>query len=72
MNLFPDICQIRLDFVTVDLQQPDATAGTTTTGDCVDTILGIVPGTSSSSIFNKPPDLCGNLSGQHGNFSLVR
>ena len=69
-SCFPDICQIRLDFTAVDLQQPSSTAGATTTGDCVDTILAITPGTSSSSIFNKHPDLCGTLTGQHCKFLI--
>ena len=64
---FEDICQIRLDFVDADLQQPASTTGTTA-GECVDTILAITAGTSSSSIFNNPPSLCGTLTGQHGNF----
>ena len=62
-----DICQIRLDFVDTDLQQPASTTGTTA-GECVNTILAITAGTSSSSIFNNPPSLCGTLTGQHGKF----
>ena len=70
ISRFIDICQIRLDFVEVKLQQPASTTGATTTGDCVDTILAITPGTSSSSIYNKPPDLCGTLTGQHGKLNF--
>jgi len=60
-----DICQIRLDFTSVSLQQPKATGTATTDGDCSDTILDITGGLSASSIFSNPPDLCGTLTGQH-------
>jgi len=60
-----DICQIRLDFTTVKLQQPKATGTATTDGDCSDTILDITGGLSANSIFSNPPDLCGTLTGQH-------
>ena len=67
---FSDICQIRLDFIAADLQQPDATDAASTTGDCVDTILAITAGTSSSSIYNNPPNLCGTLTGQHCKYNI--
>ena len=63
--LLSDICQIRLDFTATSLQQPVATTGATA-GDCSDTKLEITPGTSSGSIHNKPPTMCGTLTGQHG------
>jgi len=59
-----DICQIRLDFTSTSLQQPVATTGSTA-GDCSDTKLEITPGTSSQGIHNKPPTMCGTLTGQH-------
>jgi hypothetical protein len=58
-----DICQIRLDFFSTTLQQPnsaDATAGV-----CTNTILDITGGTTSNSFTNNPPNLCGTLTGQH-------
>jgi len=60
-----DICQIRLDFTSVTLQQPKATGTATTDGDCSDTILDITGGLTANSIFSNPPDLCGTLTGQH-------
>jgi len=59
-----DICQIRLDFTAVSLQQP-VSGTSTTTADCSDTKLAITGGTSSNSIFSNPPTLCGTLTGQH-------
>jgi len=59
-----DICQIRLDFTAVSLQQPKVSTGTTN-GDCSDTILDITGGLSANSIFSNPPNLCGTLTGQH-------
>jgi len=59
-----DICQIRLDFTSVTLQQP-VSGTSSTTADCSDTKLDITGGTSSSSIFSNPPTLCGTLTGQH-------
>jgi len=60
-----DICQIRLDFTSVSLQQPKATGTATTDADCSDTILDITGGLSANSIFSNPPNLCGTLTGQH-------
>lgn len=59
-----DICQIRLDFTAVSLQQP-VSGTSSTTADCSDTKLAITGGTSSNSIFSNPPTLCGTLTGQH-------
>jgi len=59
-----DICQIRLDFTAVSLQQPKVSTGTTN-GDCSDTILDITGGLTANSIFSNPPNLCGTLTGQH-------
>jgi len=58
-----DICQIRLDFFKAILMQPQTAAPNV--GICSDTILKITGGTSSDSIINKPPDLCGILTDQH-------
>jgi len=60
-----DICQIRLDFTSVSLQQPKATGTATTDNDCSDTILDITGGLTANSIFSNPPNLCGTLTGQH-------
>lgn len=56
-----DICNIRLDFTDVSLQQP-AAAGT-----CTNTILDITPGSTTSpvSVGQDPPTVCGTLTGQH-------
>jgi len=59
-----DICQLRLDFFSANLQQPD-TGADTSMGDCSNTILDITGGSSSGSITNNPPNLCGTLTGQH-------
>jgi len=58
-----DICQIRLDFFKTILMQPQSTGAVY--GICSDTVLKITGGTSSGSIINKPPDLCGILTDQH-------
>jgi len=58
-----DICQIRLDFFKTILMQPQSTGSVY--GICSDTILKITGGTTSGSIINKPPDLCGILTDQH-------
>merc|ERR1712241_392950 len=55
-----DICQIRLDFFAGSLQQPSTAAAT-----CTDTILDITAGTTSQSFTTNPPNLCGNIKGQH-------
>lgn len=58
-----DICQIRLDFVSASLQQPNSAAATA--GTCTNTILDITGGSSSGGISDDPPNLCGTLTGQH-------
>jgi len=55
-----EICQVRLDFFKVVLQQP-----TSTTGSCTNTYTTITPGASGVTKFNNPPNLCGTLTGQH-------
>jgi len=55
-----DICQIRLDFFSVVLQQP-----TSTTGSCTNTILTSTQGSTGVTFQNTPPALCGTLTGQH-------
>lgn len=57
-----DICQIRLDFFSSTLQQPSSA---TPFGVCTNTILDITGGTTSGSVTNNPPNLCGTLTGQH-------
>ena len=59
-----DICQIRLDFFKTILMQPQSSGSNF--GICSDTVLKVTGGTSSGSIMNKPPDLCGILTDQHG------
>jgi hypothetical protein len=49
----PDICQIRIDFLTFSLAQPDAT------GNCVNDAFYVIGGASNV------PVLCGENSGQH-------
>ena len=49
-----DICQIRLDFDSVTMDQPDSTSGT-----CDDEVKATSP-TSFS-----PPTICGTLTGTH-------
>jgi len=51
-----DICQIRFDFITVDVQQPAA-------GVCADTITALTPAKTAAQI--GVGTLCGTLSGQH-------
>ena len=60
---FIDICQIRLDFFSVILQQPVAT-----TGVCTNTILATTQGSTGVTFYNTPPVLCGTLTGQHGEY----
>ena len=65
-----DICQIRLDFFKTILMQPQSSGSVF--GICSDTVLKVTGGTTSNSIINKPPDLCGILTDQHGKFSHYR
>lgn len=58
-----DICQIRLDFFKTILMQPQSSGSVF--GICSDTVLKVTGGTTSNSIINKPPDLCGILTDQH-------
>ena len=53
---FPEICQIRLDFITGNFAQPVAGTGVCDARDVVTTTPG---GTGSV------PVLCGDLTGQH-------
>ena len=53
--VFLEICQIRLDFLTVNLAQP--TAGT---GVCTGDTFAVTAGGGGDI-----PTLCGELSGQH-------
>merc|ERR1739844_487658 len=55
-----DICQVRLDFFKVVLQQP-----TSTTGSCTNTYTTITPGATTVTAYNRPPALCGTLTDQH-------
>jgi len=55
-----DICQLRLDFFKVVLQQPAVA-----TGSCTDTYLTTTAGTTTASFQNTPPVLCGTLTDQH-------
>ena len=56
-----EICQVRLDFFKVVLQQP-----TSTTGSCTNTYTTITPGaTTPHTAYNSPPALCGTLTDQH-------
>jgi len=55
-----EICQVRLDFFKVVLQQPKST-----TGSCTNTYTAITPGAGSVTAYNKPPALCGTLTDQH-------
>lgn len=52
-----NVCQIRLDFLDVELQAPDSTSGVCN----VDSIAVTGNGADPSKI----PTLCGNLSGKH-------
>ena len=60
---FPDICQIRLDFVTTSIGQPSDT-GVCTAGDN----LVITPGAGDLMLQAGVPVLCGDLTGQHGKY----
>jgi len=56
-----EICQVRLDFINMNIAQPTAAA----TGLCVDTLVitpGALPATNRNIL---PPTLCGNQAGQH-------
>lgn len=56
----PDICQVRLDFTDVVLTVPPAT------GLCVVTdAMTITPGATNALATQRPPLLCGTLTGQH-------
>merc|ERR1712020_188127 len=55
-----EICQVRLDFFKVVLQQPAST-----TGSCTNTYTTITPGASGVTAYNRPPTLCGTLTDQH-------
>ena len=55
-----EICQVRLDFFKVVLQQP-----TSTTGSCTNTYTTITPGATTVTAYNRPPALCGTLTDQH-------
>ena len=65
----PDICQIRLDFISTTIGQPADTTGSCADGDN----LVLTPGAGSltngatATLANvDPPTLCGTLTGQHG------
>ena len=59
-NWCVEICQVRLDFFKVVLQQPKST-----TGSCTNTYTTITPGASGVTAYNRPPALCGTLTDQH-------
>lgn len=65
-RLQADICQIRLDFTKALLYQPVSTTGVCsyTAGAAGDT-LAIVPGATNLATNQKPPTLCGKLTGHH-------
>jgi len=52
-----DVCQLRLDFQTLELGQ------TAATGACTDTIEATL--SAENSVTTTNPDLCGTVSGQH-------
>lgn len=54
-----DICQVRLDFTAVTLAQPPVT------GICTDATMTIAPGATNALLTQRPPVLCGTLTGQH-------
>jgi len=56
-----DICNIRLDFVSTNLGQPNTATGVCTAGDN----LVITPGGGDLLTEAQPPTLCGTLTGQH-------
>ena len=58
---FSDICQLRLDFETFELNQPPSGTTATTAGTCEDTFTVTRP-TGGRQRFSA---LCGDLSGQH-------
>ena len=51
--IFPEICQLRLDFDNFDIVE-------TTTGVCTDSL------TIAGPTGRNPMDLCGTLTGMHG------
>ena len=57
---FSDICQIRLDFTQTLLAAPVAA-----TGVCTDDTLVFAPGATNLAATSMPPNLCGQLTGQH-------
>ena len=57
--MFSEICQVRLDFLTLNLAQPTAATGDCTTGDR-DSITLDAGGNDPNRV------LCGDLTGQHG------
>jgi len=57
----PDICQVRLDFVDVVLTQPANPAAACPATDG----LTITPGATNALLTQRPPVLCGTLTGQH-------
>lgn len=57
----PDICQVRLDFTDVSLTQPPAATGLCPATDAVT----ITPGATNALATQRPPVLCGLLTGQH-------
>ena len=66
--VFSDICQLRLDFQTFELNQPPSGTTATTAGTCEDTFTVTRP-TGGRQRFSA---LCGDLSGQHSKrYSLV-
>ena len=59
-----DICQIRLDFETFDIAQPDATATTTATTPVPNTQC-INAAFTATSDGTGPPVICGTNTGMH-------
>ena len=64
---FLDICQLRLDFKTFELNQPPSGTTATTAGTCEDTFTVTRP-TGGRQRFSA---LCGDLSGQHSKNKIV-
>ena len=62
-----DICQVRLDFDTFDIQQPSTTTGSI--GSCTTTTSDKITITSPSGL-DAPqiPILCGILTGSHSKY----
>ena len=63
VQYFPEICQVRLDFINGNFAQPDATTGNCETGDR-DTLTLDAGGDDPTRL------LCGDLTGQHSKLSL--